>query len=101
MNPLELDIAKGNGAFDRPYRNADPNAGVHEVPRRETFIEPVLKARTIAIIGFAESSWPPESVWADPTIEKWTLNHGHRILKHFIVAGEFLSCDVIRLPQSL
>lgn len=43
------------------------------------YLEPPLRSRTIAIIGYAETSWPPESVWADPNIEKWTLNHGHNI----------------------
>lgn len=43
------------------------------------YAEPPLRARRIAIIGYAETSWPDERVWADPTIEKWTLNHGHNI----------------------
>lgn len=43
------------------------------------FTEPPLRSRRIAIVGFAETSWPPEEVWADQGIEKWTLNHGHGI----------------------
>ena len=43
------------------------------------FAEPPLRCRRIAIVGYAETCWPPEHVWADQTIERWTLNHGHNI----------------------
>lgn len=42
-------------------------------------IDPPLRSGHIAIVGFGPNTQPPEAVWADPTIEKWTLNHGHTL----------------------
>lgn len=42
-----------------------------------TFVDPPLRATRIAIIGFGPNTQAPEAIWADDSIEKWTLNHGH------------------------
>ncbi len=66
---------------------------------RATLVEPPLTVRRIAIVGYAETSWPSESVWADPTIEKWTLNHGHSIDPRWDRLFEFHGRDVIDLES--
>lgn len=63
--------------------------------RREMHTEPSLRCRTIAIVGYAETCQPPESVWADAHVEKWTLNHGHTIDPRWDRLFEFHSRDVI------
>ncbi len=54
-----------------------------------------VTTRKIAIVGFADTCWPPEAVWADPAIEKWTLNHGHRIDPRWDRLFEFHGREVI------
>lgn len=85
----------------QPYSHEEQAAAVAKIAerigeiRRDAFVEPPLRARRIAIIGYAETSWPPESVWADQTIEKWTLNHGHNINPRWDRLFEFHDRKVI------
>ena len=62
---------------------------------RAAYQEPPLRTRRIAIVGYAETCQPPADVWADPTIEKWTLNHGHNIDPRWDRLFEFHSRAVI------
>lgn len=69
----------GGDVLDVVRETPSTEAYYHDGEICPSFAEPPLRARRIAIIGYAETSWPDDSVWADPTIEKWTLNHGHNI----------------------
>ena len=54
-----------------------------DLPPIKQFIEaekPPFKARKVAIVGFAESSWRL-APWDDPTWEIWGLNGLHKVIK--------------------
>lgn len=61
-------------------------------------IDSPLRSRRIAIVGFGGNTQPPDDIWADPTIEKWTLNHGHS-LGPWDRLFEFHDRDVIALES--
>lgn len=61
--------------------------------------EPPLKSRIIALVGFGENTQPPEAVWNNPAIEKWTLNHGHGLNPNWDRLFEFHDRSVIELES--
>lgn len=59
------------------------------------FTEPPLLVRRIALVGFGGNTQPPDDVWANAGIEKWTLNHGHGLDARWDRLFEFHGRDVI------
>lgn len=64
-------------------------------------VDQPLKSGHIAIIGFGQNSQPPERVWADDGIEKWTLNHGHVLDARWDRLFEFHGAGTIDLESAL
>lgn len=63
--------------------------------------DPQLRSSHIAIVGFGPNTRPPEHLWADQAVEKWTLNHGHTIDPRWDRLFEFHTPETVALESRI